>query len=113
MPRARDTIILNAVKGVQEVVIRHTRTKRGTIRTTETVIPIVRPPTDTSGQSSRSKKKGKQPQIPADDAQASGQAIPIIDDTQAIPHMDEQEYDFPDAAPENSRSPVTVCIIFL
>jgi hypothetical protein len=103
MPRTRDVIIPDAVKGIQEVVIKHTKTKRGTIRTTETVVPVLRPPKEKSGQSSRSKKKGKQPQIQPDDAEGSGGAIPIIDHAQNQLFTDEQEYDPPDPAPEDSQ----------
>jgi hypothetical protein len=111
MPRTRDVIVPDAVKGIEEVVIKHTKTKRGTVRTTETVVPVVRPPKEKSGQSSRSKKKGKQPQIQPDEAEGSGGALPIIDNTQTHPYMDEQ-YDLPDAAPEDSQPHATVCITF-
>jgi hypothetical protein len=109
MPRTRDVIVPDAVKGIDEVVIKHTKTKRGTVRTTEKVVPVVRPPKEKSGQSSRSKKREKQPQILPDEAEGSGGAIPIIDDTQTHLYIDEQ-YDLPEAAPGDSQPQATVCI---
>jgi hypothetical protein len=107
MPRARDVIVPDAVKRIEEVVIRHTKTKRGTIRTTETVVPILRSPKKKSGPSARSKKKGTQPQMQPDDAEGSGRGIPTVE---TYPYIDEQEYDLPDAVPEGSQPQATVCI---
>lgn len=102
MPRARDAIVPVAVKGIEEVVSMHTRTKRGTIRTTEKVIPIVRPPRENSRQPGRPIKKGKQPEIQTNHVEDSEGTIPIMDHT--------QEYDLPDVSPEHSHA--TVCIRF-
>ena len=110
MPRARDIIVTETVKGIEEVVSKHIRTKRGTIRTTEKVIPVLRPTKETPAQSTRSKKKGKQPQHCSDVAEGSGGAIPVIDDVQTFPYMDEHDYGLPDTAPEDSRPRITVCI---
>jgi hypothetical protein len=111
MPRTRDIMVPNAVQGIEEVVIRHTKTKRGTVRTTEKVVPVLKPPNKKSGQPSRSKKR-PQPQSQPDGAEGSGRAIPAIetDDTQTHPFVDEQEYDIPDVAAEDTRPQATVCI---
>ena len=99
MPRTRDVIVPDAVNGVVEVVTRHTRTKRGTIRTTEKVIPVLRPTKETSGESSKSKKKGKKPPNRPEDAEGFGGAIPVMEDTQA--YTGDHEYDPPDLAPDS------------
>lgn len=112
MPRTRDVIVPNAVQGIEEVVIKHTKTKRGTVRTTEKVVPVIRPPKKQSGQPSRSKKR-PQPQSQPEEAEGSGGAIPTTtetDDAQTHQFMDEQEYDLPDVAAEDRQPQPTVCI---
>jgi hypothetical protein len=72
MPRARDVIVSDAMRGIEEVVIKHTKTKRGTVWTTETVVPVLHPPKEKLRQSSQLKKKGKQPQIWPDEVEGFG-----------------------------------------
>lgn len=108
MPRARDTIVPVAVKGIEEVISRHTKTKRGTIRTTEKVVPVVRAPKVTSGQSSQPIKKGKLLERRPDEGQGSDAPIHVIDDTQTHIYSEEQEYDLPDVAPERIHATVSI-----
>lgn len=102
----RDVIVPVAVKGIEEVVIKHTRTKRGTIRTTETIIPIVRPPKEKkAGQTSRSRKKGNQAQSqPAKpDRSGGGGGVPTIDNTQTDQYIDEDLYEDLEAPPDTRQ----------
>lgn len=110
MPRARDMIVPDAVKGVDELVTRHTVTRMGTVRTTERIVPVLRPPVENKlSQSSRSRKKGRQLQRQPDEGDRSGWATPIIGDTQTHPYIDEQEYDLQDTL-EDSQPRATVCV---
>ena len=106
MPRARDIIVPDSVKGIDELVSRHTITRRGTVRTTETIVPVLRPPEEK--KQSWSKRKGKQPQKRSDEGDRSGQVAPIIDDH---PYIDEGQY-YPQDVPEDSHPQATVCILF-
>ena len=56
MPHAWDVIVPNAVPGIEEVVVTHTRTKRGGTRTKEKVVSIV---LSSLAGSSKSKKDSK------------------------------------------------------
>ncbi|KAH9011462.1 hypothetical protein EDB84DRAFT_1445140 [Lactarius hengduanensis] len=97
MPRSRDVIVPDIVDGIEEVVIKHTKTKRGTIRTTEKVVPVVRPQKERSGQPSRPRKKGTQPQHHAENANTSGTAIRTPDSEDPHMHLytDEQQPEYP------------------
>jgi hypothetical protein len=101
----------DAEDGIEEVVIRHRRTKRG-VRTTEKVVPVLRPGKVNSGQPSKS-KKGKQSQPPSqletDNAEGSGGAFPTIDDVQTDQFIDEQEDGLPDLGTEQSQPDAKVC----
>jgi hypothetical protein len=112
MPRARDIIVPVAVKGISEVVSKHTITKRGTIRTTEKIVPILRPSKGTtSGRSSRSRTKAQQPQNQQNEVDASEGAPPTFDNAQPHPYVDEDLYEHPEATSEGPRpQATTVCI---
>jgi hypothetical protein len=43
MPQCWDVIVPDALKGIKEVVVTHTKSKWGTIRTKERVVPTVLP----------------------------------------------------------------------
>src|ERR1700691_3372884 len=105
MPRARDIIVPDAVMGIEEVVIKHTKTKMGTVRTTEKVVPVLRPQKESSGQSSRSKKKGKLPQHVNKDG-GSGGGIPIIDNLQTDLYMCEDD-NLPEVAEQGNQLQAT------
>jgi len=111
MPRTRDVIVPNAVKGIEDVIVTHTKTKRGT-RTREKVIPVVLPKPEGSGQSSKSKKgspANSQPNTPG-----SERAIPTevpaeyVEDAQ---FPGEQDYGFPDPIAEPRRPQASVCAL--
>jgi hypothetical protein len=107
MPRSRDTIVPDAVEGIEEVVIKHTKTKRGTIRTTEKVVPVLRPQKEHSRESSRS-KKGTQHRIQPDGSEGSGVPTLTMGDKQIPQYMDNQEYDLLDVAEEDTQPQATV-----
>jgi hypothetical protein len=114
MPRTRDVIVPNAVQGIEEVVITHTKTRRGTIRTTEKVVLILQAPTKQSKRPSRSKQRTKL-QSQLDEAEGSGGVIPTTteaDGVQTHLFMDEHEYEPPDGAAEDSRPQATVRVGF-
>jgi hypothetical protein len=106
MPRSRDIIVPNAVKGIEEVVITHTKTKRGTIRTKEKIVPVVLP--KRSGQSSKS-RQGPPLEPPSEKAQGPDRAIHTIDGAEGNPYLDDQDFVFPDLAPVDSQPPPPVC----
>jgi len=108
MPRARDIIVPDALVGIEEVVIKHTKTKRGTIRTTEKVVPVLHSRKEPSGQSSRLKKRERQPQNVPDEEEGSGGGIPIIDNIQTDLYMGED--DIPEVAEQENPSQATVCV---
>jgi hypothetical protein len=111
MPRTHDVIVPNAVPGIEEVVIKHTKTKRGTVRTMEKVVPILQPPTKQSGHRSMSKKR-PQPHSQPDEAEGSGGAIPMAAPDGAHAFTDDQEFELQDVATEDSQPQATVCIGF-
>src|ERR1700761_6367765 len=120
MPCSHDVFVPDIVEGIEEVVIKHTRTKCGTIRTTEKVVPVVRPQKEKSGQPSRSHKKNTQPQVQAETAEVSGRSIPTHGDLQIglytdEQYMDEQQYSLHDAEeygqPQATRR-APVCFTF-
>ncbi|KAF8264207.1 hypothetical protein EI94DRAFT_1703402 [Lactarius quietus] len=102
MPRARDVIIPNAVPGIEEVVVTHTRTAMGGTRTKEKIVPVILP-SPPAAASSKSKKasRNKLHQI----TQASERAIPTQRPTECTDeheYLDEQEYGGPDQALQDS-----------
>lgn len=113
MPRNRDVIIAPAVRGVREVVVKHTKTKQGTVRTTETVVPIVLPKQRSLGQSSNAKKREK-PQTQHENIQQPEHAAGTIGGTEDDPCLDDQEYLFSDPDPgpgvEESLPRTVVCL---
>src|SRR6266702_1088050 len=120
MRRGRDVIVPDIVDGIEGVVIKHTKTKRGTVRTTEKVVPVLRPQTDLPGpsvQSSWSKKKGMQAQSEPQNTVGSGKPVQTLDNIQVHPYLDEQGYeqgyDLPDTAEDSqpqATPQTTVCI---
>jgi hypothetical protein len=113
MPRSRDMIIPDAVEGIEEVVIKHTKTKRGTIRTTEKVVPVLHPQKERSGESSRTKKKkGTQHEIQPDVSEGSGRPTPTMGDKQIHQYVDNQDYDLLDGVEEDTRPQASVSTRF-
>jgi hypothetical protein len=99
------------VRGIDEVVTRHTQSKRGTIRTSERDVPVLHTPVEASGKPSRTtKKRGKQPHIPSDTIEELVNATPMIDSLQTEPHMDGNDYDIPEPADDEGQQHTTVCI---
>jgi len=96
-------------EGIEEVIIKHTRTKRG-VRTTEKVVPVLIPSKVKPGQSSRS-KKGKQCQLDPELEMAQGSEVqfPSMEDTQAHQFIDEQVDDLPDVEDEQGQPQASVC----
>jgi hypothetical protein len=81
-----------AEDGIEEVIIKHTRTRR-CIRTTEKVVPILLPSKEKPGQSSRS-KKGKQRQLaPEPERAEQSEQLPPMEDTETNQFIDEQEHE--------------------
>jgi hypothetical protein len=110
MGRRRAAESVPAVEdGVEEVIIKHRKTKRG-IRTTEKVVPVPIPSKDMPGQSSHS-KKGKQRQLDPEleKAEGSGVQIPSMDDSQTHQFIDEQVDDLPDLEAEQGQPHANVC----
>jgi hypothetical protein len=112
MPRGRDVIVPDIVDGIKEVVIKHTKTRRGTVRTTETVVPVLRPQREKFKQPSKSGKKGKQARTQPDNAEGSHRPSLTTDIPQIDPYTDEQEHDLFNAA-EGTPLQHTVCTCFL
>ncbi|KAF8262886.1 hypothetical protein EI94DRAFT_1880812 [Lactarius quietus] len=81
---ARDVIVPNAVPSIEEVVVKHTRTKTGRTRMTEKVVPVILPSLAASSKS----KKGSRDKTQAI-VQGSEMAIPTQDPTE---HTEEHEY---------------------
>ena len=98
----------NALKDVEEVVVTHTKTSRGTV-TRQKVVPIVLPTPEGSGQPSKSKKKSLS--APKRTTTRSDKGIPtdhlteFVEDT---PFRDEQDYEVPDLIVEPSRPKASV-----
>ncbi|KAH8999650.1 hypothetical protein EDB86DRAFT_3075718 [Lactarius hatsudake] len=107
MPRGRDVIVPDIVDGIEEVVIKHTKTKRGTIRTTEKVVPVVRPQKERPGQPSRSRKTGPKPQHHAETANTSETPVHTPEDPHMYPYTDEQQYPLQDTTEDNLPQPST------
>jgi hypothetical protein len=110
MPRTRDEIVQNAVRGIHEVVVTHTKTKQGTIRTKEKLVPVVLPPKpERSGQSSKSKKKSP-PHIQSEDVQGQQRTIPTTGGAEENPYLDDHELFLPEPTVEESQPRSTVCL---
>lgn len=111
MPRNRDEIVQDAVRGIHEVVITHTKSKQGTIRTKEKLVPVVlpKPKPERSGQSSKSKKKSP-PHIHSEDVQGQQEAIPSTGGAEENPYLDDQELFLPEPGVEESQPRSTVCL---
>jgi hypothetical protein len=110
MGRRRAAESVPAVEdGIEEVIIKHRKTKRG-IRTTEKVVPVLIQSKEKSGQSSRS-KKGMQHQLDLEPEKAEGSRmqLPLMDDSQTHQYIDEQVDDIPDIAPEQGHPHANVC----
>jgi hypothetical protein len=110
MGRRRAAESVPAVEdGIEEVIIKHRKTKRG-VRTTEKVVPVLIPTKQKSRQSSRS-KKGMQRQLDPEPekAEGSGVQVPSMDDLQTHQFIDEQVNDFPDIEPEKGQAHANVC----
>ncbi len=94
--------------GIEEVIIKHTKTRRG-VRTTEKIVPPLISSKEKPGQSSRL-KKGKQRQMDLEQVEESERHLITIDDTQANQFLDEQVDDLCDLEPEQGQPQANVCI---
>ena len=109
MVRCRDVIVPNTVRGVEEVVAKHTITKDGSVRSSDTIIPVVVTKSKTSGQSSK-KKANAQPR--AERSQPPAYVTDIVDNAEGDPYWDDQENTFPNPNPAvvDDQPPATVCL---
>lgn len=110
MPRAQDIVVSNAVKGIAEVVVTHTKTRSGIVHTREKVIPVVLSGAEWLGQSSKAKKGS--PSNPKPNLQGYSTAIPTegpTEYTEAHQFPEEHEYSAPDLTAEDCPPQVTVC----
>lgn len=100
MPRRRAAESVPEVEpNIEEVIIRHRKTKRG-VRTTEKTVPIVVPnKKGITGQSAGS-KKGRHPPLDPNKAEGSQGAMPTMDDTQTSQFIDDHLDDFPNLETE-------------
>ena len=110
MPRTRDEIVQNAVRGIHEVAVTHTRTKQGTIQTKEKLVPVVlpKPKPEHSRQSSKSKKKSS-PHVQSNYVEGE-RAIPSTSCPDENPYLDDQELFLPEPAVEENQPRSTVCL---
>jgi hypothetical protein len=95
--------------GIEDVIIQHTRTKRG-VRTKQKSVPVVIPSKEKPGQSSRS--KGKQQRLDLDNVGGSGDVLATMDDPQTHQFIDEQVDDLPELDSEQGPPHANVCISF-
>ncbi|KAH9048857.1 hypothetical protein EDB84DRAFT_1556524 [Lactarius hengduanensis] len=103
MPQRRAAeSLLPAEDGIEEVIIRHRRTKRG-IQTTEKAVPILLPSKAKPAQSSHSKKGKKNDQLESDTAEGSQVILNSLGDTQSQQFIDEQMEGLPDDDMEQGR----------
>ncbi|KAH9007925.1 hypothetical protein EDB84DRAFT_1447239 [Lactarius hengduanensis] len=111
MPRRRAAeSLLPAEDGIEEVIVRHRRTKRG-IRTTEKAVPILLPSKAKPAQSSHSKKGKKNDQLESDTAEGSQVILNSLGDTQSQQFIDEQMEGLPvpdDDMEQGRPQPTTV-----
>ncbi|KAF8258234.1 hypothetical protein EI94DRAFT_1815792 [Lactarius quietus] len=102
MPRAQDVIVPNTVLGIEEVVVTHTRTARGSTRTKEKIVPVVLPSAAAAMSKSKKASRAKLHLI----AQVSAKAIQtqrLAEYTDEHEYLDEQEYGGLDLALQNSQ----------
>ena len=105
----RDVIIPNAIRGIQEVVVTHTRTNDGTVRTSEKIVPIVVPKPKHPRQTSKSKKK-VQTQTRRDDSQGQAHTIGTVGGAEGDHFIDDQECPGPEPTLEDGQPRTTVCL---
>ena len=108
MPRTQDEIIPNAIRGIQEVVVTHTKTKQGTVWSTEKIVPIVVLREEHSGQPSNSKKKAHL--RPQEEYNIAANVAGITDNAAGDPYMFDHDYPNPNPAVEESQAWTTVCL---
>ena len=120
MTRMIPVKVPNALKGIEEVVVTHTKTKNGTIESKEKVVPIILTKGKRSGQSSKPKPKRSSPANLQLHTPEPERDIPTevstqhIEDSQFPAEQDsqfpgDQDYGFPDPVVEPSRPQATVC----
>jgi hypothetical protein len=110
MGRRRAAESVPAVEeGIEEVIIKHTRTKWG-VWTTEKVVPVLIPSKEKPGQTSHS-KKGKQRQGGPEPERAEGSGVqsPFMEDIEAHQFVEEQVDDLPDLEHEPGQPQASVC----
>ena len=118
MPRCQDVIVSNTVRNIAEVVVTHTKTKQGTVRSTEKTVPIVLPQEDHSGPSSKSRKTNEPLQPRPKDARESANETDIIDGACGDSYLDDRDNVFPDPDPDPTveegqpRTPVCPHLIY-
>ena len=124
MPRMNPVAVPNAVRGIEEIVVTHTKTKSGTITSSEKTVPIVLTKGKKSGQSSKPKKRlPANPQLPTPEPEGNIPEpegnIPTEAPTEYAPteyvgdtpFLGEQDYGLPDLIVESSRPQATVCAV--
>jgi hypothetical protein len=103
MPQCRDVIVPDALKGIKEVVVTHTKSKWGTIRTKERVVPTVLPKQEHSRRSLKSKNGAPpQPGDASEGSQKAERAVPTSGGADNNPYLGDHNFLFPDPAPEDS-----------
>ena len=105
----RDVIILNAVKGIEELVVMHTRTKGRMVYTSEKLVTMVVPKLKYSGKSSQSKNK-VQSQTQPDEGQGQANVTGTFGGVDGNPYMDDQDCPDPNPSLEDSQPHTTVCM---
>lgn len=107
--RRADESVPEVEHGIEEVLIRHRKTRRG-FRTTEKCVPVAIPVKDTLGQPSKS--KGGLNGI-SDPEQAEGsQVIPLTIDDASHECAEEQIYDHLDGDMEHDQFQTNVCLSY-
>ena len=114
MVQSRDIVILNAVRGIVEVVATHTMTKDGTVQSSDKVVPVVILKQTHSGQPSKAKKnKGSKAnaQVQREEVPGPAHIMGIMGNANDDPCMVDWDDPFPDLAPivEESQPRNTVC----
>ena len=113
MPHSHDVVVPNAIRGVEEIVTTHTKSKRGRVCIEEKVVPVVPSRQKSFGQSSKA-KKGASSQIQPDCDHGSEETAQTPDeayDAYSTECLEEQEYDLPEPLvdgnlPQTSVSPL-------
>ena len=114
MVRSQDIVVLNAVRGIVEVVATHTMTKDGTVQSSDKVVPVVILKQTHSGQPSKTKKnKGSKAnaQVQCEEVPGPAHIMGIMGNANDDPCMVDWDDPFPDLAPivEESQPRNTVC----